>query len=353
MNRSSYKSILLLLSLIAVSACSGHSKERHSGVEVKVIRTTQEKDSLWAYTFSSTNTALRSHEYGTSFILSDTLGVDTVLIHVLYTSEGELIMPILPENSKDKIQINFDKQSVKTGKRSPNKDFATYAQALSFPLATVDSVMMKKFVSLVQENPNSIAAFAYNDLLKDLSDRVLIADTLLGSPSESRYLYIADRLFPLRTDMSYRKDLSITFFADNMLSAFAKDPSKEKKKKISDRWGKHPYFVITAMQSWPTDSLDRANEKSWIALADSLQIPVIALFTNSDTIPKDLLKKRRHKLAYIPIADSIALATRIAEQLYIYEEPYYMLFDSTYLACYQGEEAKIFEQKLREIILKK
>lgn len=353
MNRSVYKSILLLLSLIAVSACSGHSKERHSGVEVKVIHTTKKKDSLWAYTFSSTNTVLRSHEYGTSFILPDTVGMDTVLIHVLYTSGGELIMPLLPENSKNKILIDLDKQSIKTGKKSPNKDFASYAQALSFPLADVDSVMMKKFISLVQEDPNSIAALTYNDFLKELSGSSLVADTLLGGPSESGYLYIADRLFPLRTDMSYRKDLSFTFFADNMLYTFTKDPGKEKKKKISDRWGKHPYFVVTAKQNWSTDSIGRANEKSWISLADSLQVPVIALFTNSDTIPKDLLKKRRHKLAYIPIADSIALATRIAEQLYIYEEPYYMLFDSTYVARYQEKEAKIFEQKLREIILKK
>ncbi|MDO4790406.1 MAG: hypothetical protein Q3998_05515 [Porphyromonas sp.] len=354
MNRSASQTALLLLILsLFLGACSKRTQNKQSGIEVEVIYANQEEDSLLVYTFSSTNTTLRSHEYGSSFVLPDTIGTDTVLIHILYTSGGNLIMPLLPENSKGEIKINIDKQSIKAGKKSVNRDLALYAQTLSFPIISADSIVLNRFFNLVKENPNNVAAFIYNDLLKELFNQSLLADTLLGNPSKYRYTYIADRLFPLRSDILYRDDRSFIFWADNMLYPLMDNGNKGKKANLSDLWGKHRYFVITAQQSWPQDSAGMAEEKKWISLADSLQIPVVALFTNSDTIPKDLLKKRKYKSAYIPITDSTALAARIAERLYIYEEPYYMLFDSSYLARHQFTEAKELEQKLREIILKK
>lgn len=323
----------LLFLLLATVGCAKKPPEG----ELHLAFDKSGEDSVFIYTYASRSVLARPFSTAEPIVLPSYEGEDTVLVHLIYRTNEELLFPLLPSNKGERVTYSVKKGEtrLKAGKETPNSLMLLFAQELGMP-PVVNDVTEEKLLTLVTNHPDEAASHLYRAILQDSLEQhdksaIQKLDSLLMG-SETRFRHLERAIYPNRfNELSPRENIRYRWLDNYFYSPRDKTP-KEKRRKLEDAWKKQKdkRALVVAYWDLPTDSASLAQEKAWQLKADSLKLPVVALYLDQDTVPKDLIKKRKTKKAFFTLADTMVLATFAAEELGVKQFPEYMVLDSLY-----------------------
>lgn len=341
---------LLLFAIACLCLFSCGKKVSPGGIEVLLDKSLQgDEDSLWIYTYSPMTVYPHKYAYGEAIQLPNTVGPDTVLLHLVFWNEGHRILPLLPNDEGEKIVLKEKKGTlmITAQKGSENAMMANFGKTLfaekesGFPLNPKQAELL---FQLCETNPSSAAAEVYLSLhryyrTETSSDSLLMhrADSLMRSV-DNKFAYLNSVLMGDQPDPRLLGEKPKTlqwdddFFYREKDEDWKEDDEKKKSRlNLSKLWDKkRPEALIAAYLELPSDSANLAAEKRWMSKADSLGIPVVSMYLLRDTLPDDLVKKRRYPKRFIAQPDTMGVVTLAVEQLSLRRFPVYLHIDSLY-----------------------